>query len=285
MTPRDAIARAHGFVRAYDLRFVDCFAEDGVLELPFAPPGVPRRLVGRVAIKRMLEPAYRAAREAGRQITGYRDERIHVDAEDPEVVTHEFTLDGRDAAGASYAHAFVQVTRVRDGQIVEMRDYFDSFALAARLRPPRKDTGATPREVVLKLLSSVCEGKWEELAALYAEDAVVTHAHDVPLPTRHEGRAQLAEHFAHGKSLPLTLQARNIVVHETIDPEVVVAEFDYLGRVTTTNRSFQISNIFVMRIRDGEIVQSRDYANRFALAHALGALPELLARLPKADGG
>src|SRR5690349_20305069 len=96
MTPREAIARAHGFVRAYDLKFVDCFADDGVLELPFAPPGVPRRLEGKVAIRRMLEPAYRAAREAGRQIVGYRDERIRVDADDPEVVTHEFTLDGRD---------------------------------------------------------------------------------------------------------------------------------------------------------------------------------------------
>ncbi|MEO7094505.1 MAG: nuclear transport factor 2 family protein, partial [Polyangiales bacterium] len=156
-------------------------------------------------------------------------------------------------------------------------------ALAARLAPPRRDHGATPREVVLKMLACVCENRWDDLATLYAEDAVVTHAHDVPLPTRHEGRAQLAAHFAHGKALPLALQARNIVVHETVDPEVVVAEFDYLGRVTTTNRSFQISNVFVLRIRDGLIVQSRDYGNRFALAHALGALPELLANLPKAD--
>lgn len=285
MTPREVIARAHDFVRAYDLKFVDCFAEDGVMELPFAPPGVQRRLVGRVAIKRVLEPAYRAARLAGRQIVGYRDERFHSDAADPEVTTHEFTLEGKDAEGAAYALPFIQVTRVRDGQIVEMRDYFDSFALAARLAPPRRDHGATPREVVLKLLSFVCEGKWDEIATLYSEDAVVTNAHDVPLPTRHEGRAELAAHFARGKAMPLAFQTRNIVVHETSDPEVVVAEFDYLGRVTTTNRTFQVSNAYVLRIRDGLIVQSRDYGNRFAIAHALGTLPELLAHLPMAEPG
>ena len=47
MTPRDVIARAHAFVRAYDLQFADCFAVDGVLELPFAPRGMPRRIEGR----------------------------------------------------------------------------------------------------------------------------------------------------------------------------------------------------------------------------------------------
>jgi len=283
MSPREAIAHAHGFVRAYDLRFVDCFAEHGVLELPFAPPGVPKRLEGRVAIKRMLEPAYRAAKEAGRTIVGYRDERVRVDAEDPEVVTYEFTVDGVDGEGKASSSAFVQVLRVRDGLIVEMRDYFDSFALAARLAPARRDHGATPREVVLKMLACVSEGRWDDLAELHAEDAVVIHAHDVPLPSRHEGRAQLGSYFAHGKSLPLVLQARNIVVHETIDPEVVVAEYDYLGRVTTTDRTVQFSNVSVLRIRDGQIVQSRDFMNRFALAHALGALPELLAQLPRGD--
>ncbi len=283
MTPREAIERAHGFVRAYDLKFVECFAEDGVLELPFAPPGVPRRLEGRVAIRRMLEPAYRAAREAGRQILGYRDQRVRVDAEDPEVVVHEFTIDGRDELGAATSNAFVQVIRVRDGLIVEMRDYFDSFALAARLAPPRRDRGPTPREVVLRMLACVCEGRWSDLAALYGEDSVLAQMHGVPLPTRYEGRAELEAHFAHGKSLPLVLQARNIVVHETVDPEVVVAEWDYLGQVMTTGRSVQFSNITVLRIRDGVIVQSRDYMNRLALAHALGSLPELLAQLPRGD--
>ncbi|HET9624344.1 MAG TPA: hypothetical protein VFP84_23390, partial [Kofleriaceae bacterium] len=49
-SPREVFERAHGFARGLDLRFADCFAADGVLEMPFAPVGTPRRLVGRDAI-------------------------------------------------------------------------------------------------------------------------------------------------------------------------------------------------------------------------------------------
>src|SRR5258708_39434602 len=71
----------------------------------------------------------------------------------------------------------------------------------------------------------------------------------------------------------LELQARSIVVQETSDPEVIVAEWDYDGLVTTTNRSFQVSNIQVSRVRNGQIVASRDYHNHLVLADVLGRLP------------
>ena len=73
----------------------------------------------------------------------------------------------------------------------------------------------------------------------------------------------------------------HIVVHETSDPEVIVAEWDYDGLVTTTNRSFQVSNIRVSRVRNGQIVASRDYHNHLVLADVLGRLPALLAALAK----
>jgi len=49
--------------------------------------------------------------------------------------------------------------------------------------------------------------------------------------------------------------------------------------VTTTGRSFQISNIQVSRIRNSQIVASRDYHNHLVLAEVLGQLPTLLASL------
>ena len=72
-------------------------------------------------------------------------------------------------------------------------------------------------------------------------------------------------------------------VHQTSDPEVAVAEWDYDGLVTTTGRSFQVSNIQVSTVRDGQIVASRDYHNHLVLAEVLGQLPAILAALARED--
>ncbi|HEX4421875.1 MAG TPA: nuclear transport factor 2 family protein [Kofleriaceae bacterium] len=276
-TPRAVLDRAHAFVRDYDLRFADCFAANGVLELPFAPVGMPKRIAGRDAIRRALEPSYRAARAAGRKIIEYNDLRVH-DTADPEVVIVEFTLQGAQPDGGRYQLPFIQVARVRGGEIVELRDYFDSLAMRSRLAPPPTTQAPSPRAVVEQLIAGVCDQRWDALPMLYAENTVVTHPFQLPRPTRLEGRDQLRAHFAAAAGLPITMQARNVVVHETTDPEVIVAEYDYLGRVTSTGRTFQLSNVMVMRIRDGQIITSHDYGNHAAFAEALGQLPALVAR-------
>jgi ketosteroid isomerase-like protein len=149
---------------------------------------------------------------------------------------------------------------------------------------------AGPGAVFERLLRSITGRAWSELPGLYAEDAVVEHPFDMPGPSRLEGREQIRAHFNAAAALPLEMLARNIVVHETGDPEVIVAEFDYHGRVTTTGRSFIVSQVQILRVRDGLIVASRDYVNHFALAAAFGRLPTLAAMLtneepsPPADG-
>jgi ketosteroid isomerase-like protein len=60
---------------------------------------------------------------------------------------------------------------------------------------------------------------------------------------------------------------------------VVIGEFDYQG-TTGTGRPFRVSNIFVLRVRDGLIVESRDYGDHPALAAATGRLEELVSLLP-----
>jgi ketosteroid isomerase-like protein len=49
--------------------------------------------------------------------------------------------------------------------------------------------------------------------------------------------------------------------------------------VTTTGRAFQVSNIQVSRVRNGQIVASRDYHNHLVLAEVTGHLPALLTAL------
>lgn len=144
---------------------------------------------------------------------------------------------------------------------------------------------ASPRDVVKRLIHGISSGRWQELHRLYAYDALVEYPFALPSPARLAGREAVQRYFAAVARMPLELQARNVVVHETSDPEVVVAEWDYDGLVTSTNRSFQVSNIQVSRVRDGQITASRDYHNHLVLADVLGRLPALLAALAKTEPG
>jgi ketosteroid isomerase-like protein len=129
---------------------------------------------------------------------------------------------------------------------------------------------ASSRDVIQRLLEGISQGRWQELDELYAEDAVVEYPFALPSgPERLAGRSAIRRYFAAVARLPLELKAHHVVVHETKDSEVVIVEYDYDGLVTTTGRSFQVSNIQVSKVRDGQIVLSRDYHNHPVLADAV----------------
>jgi ketosteroid isomerase-like protein len=140
--------------------------------------------------------------------------------------------------------------------------------------PPTLPT--SPRAVCERLLAGISSGSWAELADLYADDVVVEQPFGGLAPTRLEGRAAVHERFVTAAAGQLELEARNVVIHETTDPEVVVSEFDYEGRVVATGRTFSLANVQVLRVRDGRIVASRDYHDHLALAAALDRLPDLV---------
>jgi ketosteroid isomerase-like protein len=135
MTPIEVFHRAHERVRSYDIRYADSFAVDGVLELPFAPAPMPKRVEGRDAIRAILKPRYDAARAAGRRIVEYRNLQIH-ETGDPQVIIVEFDVVGvpRGAGVETHTLPFIHVLRVIGDEIAMQRDYFDSLAMAERLR-------------------------------------------------------------------------------------------------------------------------------------------------------
>jgi ketosteroid isomerase-like protein len=108
---------------------------------------------------------------------------------------------------------------------------------------------------------------------LYAEDAI----HEFPftrpgVPSRLQGREQIRTFMqANWETNPLHYKAyRNVVIHETADPEVIVVEQDITGTAATTGRDFTLPNIVVLRVRDRQIVHFRDYVNVVAVAEAAG---------------
>jgi ketosteroid isomerase-like protein len=116
-----------------------------------------------------------------------------------------------------------------------------------------------PQDVFHRLIEGVAARKWSELPDLYGEDAVVLHPFAIDATARLVGREQLREHFAGMATIDLEMRAHDVIVHETGDPEVVVAEFAYHGRVGKDGRQFKLPAVFVLRVRGGRIVESRDY--------------------------
>ena len=116
----------------------------------------------------------------------------------------------------------------------------------------------TPRDAFLALIEGVGAERWDELPELYAVDAIVRHPFATDASALLVGRDQLREHFRNAERMGMTMQARDVVVHETRDPEVVVGEFTYCGR-DRRGAPFEVAAIFVLRVRGGEIVESRDY--------------------------
>jgi ketosteroid isomerase-like protein len=138
---------------------------------------------------------------------------------------------------------------------------------------------ASPHEVVDRLLAGIGEARWDDLADLYAEDAVVDQPLMAPERVRINGREEVRAHFSSASHTPLEVRPHNVVVHVTTDPEVIIAEFDYDVRNTETGRESTVANVQVLRVRGGLIIATRDYHDHLRLAATAGSAHQLAATL------
>jgi uncharacterized protein len=140
--------------------------------------------------------------------------------------------------------------------------------------------GSSPREVFEHAKRLALAKDLNGFADLFAPDGV----HELPfappgIPKRLQGRETLREYFTAISETPLRhTEFRNMTVHETIDPAVIIAEYDAHGTVTSTGQPYQLRYLQVVNVRDGQITLWRDYSNPLATAELLGRVPELLAR-------
>jgi uncharacterized protein len=129
-SPREVAELVRRMVAGEGVVFADLFAADGVLRFPFAPPGTPREIRGREAIR-----ASRTS-EAGRRSLLAMDgvDLVVRETDDPEVVVTEIEHYGHShALDGQYRFRALAVVRVRDGEIVSYDDYMDPIATAAVL--------------------------------------------------------------------------------------------------------------------------------------------------------
>ena len=294
-TPRDLFDQLSTGIT--DGRFADLaplYAEDTVVEHPTAVPR-PGRLEGRAALHdRFVSGLGQTLRLKRHDVT------VH-ETTDPGVIVAEYhyTAESRQT-GRTAETANIQVLRARDGLLVHTRDYHDYLQLAAiqnataalaeayaqapayeprpiAPRPAEPPTSNSREGVFRQLVFGVADGRWSELADLYAAKTDVRHPFLPGAPVLRT-RDDLRAHFTAGAAAALRIEVTDLVLHLSTDPEVIIGESTYVGE-TSSGTPFQVNNIFAMHIRDGQIVESRDYGDHLALAAATGRLPELIARV------
>ncbi|MFE3905123.1 nuclear transport factor 2 family protein [Streptomyces sp. NPDC059153] len=135
----------------------------------------------------------------------------------------------------------------------------------------------TPREVLSRYHQAMLDKSADDLADLYAEDAV----HEFPFSSpgfrsRYEGREEVrAGYRAAWGASPVRVEAIEAMeIHETADPEVVIGEHVVVGALPAGSGTFTVPGVLIVRVHDGLITRVRDYMDGLAVA----GLRELMAK-------
>jgi uncharacterized protein (TIGR02246 family) len=131
----------------------------------------------------------------------------------------------------------------------------------------------TPADVLAQRRHLLLSGDIDGFADLFAPDGVIEFAFHGPpgTPVRIEGREAIREYSRQFKASPLRLEDFEVVeLHRTQDPEVAIVEMRSKATLTTTGRSFAVTSIQILRIREGRIVLFRDFADPRVLEDVIG---------------
>src|SRR4051812_14479566 len=105
--------------------WVGLWAQDGVMEFPFAPDGWPGRLDGREAIA-----AYMRHYPDHIDLRDFPALRIH-QTTDPQIIVVEMRGVGRLVeTGSPFDMTYIAVVTVQEGRITSYRDYWNPLAVA-----------------------------------------------------------------------------------------------------------------------------------------------------------
>ena len=131
----------------------------------------------------------------------------------------------------------------------------------------------TPTDVLAQRRRLTLSGDADGLADLYAPDAVIESPFAPPgAPALLRGREAIREYSRRVVASPLRLDEYEVTeLYQTQDPEVVIVEMRGKATLTTTGQSFATTSIQILRIREGQIVLFRDFANPRVLEDLIGS--------------
>ena len=129
-------------------------------------------------------------------------------------------------------------------------------------------------ETVDRMLRAGRELDIETFVELMAPDGYLEWPYRPPgVPARLQGRQEIRAFLTAAATEFIRFdEYRDVVVHETVDPEVIIVEYEAHGTVVPTGAPFRQTVIAVFRVRDGQILSYRDYINPLPLAEALASV-------------
>ncbi|EMF28609.1 nuclear transport factor 2 family protein [Streptomyces pseudogriseolus] len=131
-------------------------------------------------------------------------------------------------------------------------------------------TRTAARQAFLDHLDHLAAGRVDEWAELFTEDGVLEFPYAPPgYPARLQGRDELRAHMA---AFPkaFRVEMKDVRIHETVDPTLVIAELRSEGVALETGRPYDQTYISVVETRDGRISRYVDYWNPLVAMEALG---------------
>lgn len=131
----------------------------------------------------------------------------------------------------------------------------------------------TAREVLGLYQRAVLDQSAGDLASLYAADGV----HEIPfmfpgMPERYTGRDEIRAAYGRAWSASPAKPAQfcDVEIHAAADADTIVVEQTLTGLNTATGASFRFPGVLVLRVRNGELIRTRDYMDGLRIANAMG---------------
>ncbi len=142
---------------------------------------------------------------------------------------------------------------------------------------PHTPTRAVARQAFLDHLDHLTSGRADEWAALFTEDGVLEFPYAPPgYPTRLQGRDELRAHMANFPKA-FRIEMKDVRIHETVDPTLVIAELRCEGVALETGRPYDQTYISVVETWDGRISRYVDYYwNPLVAMEALGSADDMV---------
>ncbi|MFJ2234322.1 nuclear transport factor 2 family protein [Streptomyces sp. NPDC087859] len=134
----------------------------------------------------------------------------------------------------------------------------------------------SPREVLARYYRAMVDKSADDLADLYAVDAVHEFPFAVPgFPPRYDGREAVRAGYqvAWGASPARVDEIRKVAAYETTEPGVIVAEHVVAGSVLSVpprRTVFTVPGLLILHVHDGLITRARDYMDASGVTGARG---------------